>query len=379
MTGKERMLRAFEGEPIDAVPVAPLYLGIYLRRRSMKLYFDKCWQLTASGPWKVTYDWWVEFQLAFHRELYSVFREAHDWIAVPGGGRRRDVEGSMIVREGGRLFWQSPNGSRSEIHKYEQPFTSGQDREVVLTARDDVRKLCGPPPQVDRLLEDDYALVPQRFCKEATQLTALAMGTAFWHTYATLGFTGMMRTMVEEPALFERLVGALLENQVAHIPFWKAFGADAMFVEECLSSNDLISEKQYVRFCFPYTRELLAELKRAGFRVVFYICGDVTGRLRHLAELPCDALGFEESKKGFEIDIGGIRKEIGGKVCLFGNADVKLIESGADADICREVERQVKAAGPRRYVLSVGSPPTPDTLPAKLDVFTRAGHAVRVE
>ena len=119
-----------------------------------------------------------------------------------------------------------------------------------------------------------------------------------------------------------------------------------------------------------------------GFRVVYYYCGSVEGRLEYLAHLPADALAFEESKKGFTIDLGRIREALGSDRLLFGNTDAVLLRDGSAAQIAAEVARQYAAAGPR-FVVSQGSPATLDTPPEKLDVLGRvcesAGHESRVD
>lgn len=372
------MLRTLEGKPADVVPFAPLYLDIYLRSRSLRLTFDRLWRLTEEGPLSLGFESWLKLQLEIQLEVYSVFKEPHDWILLPRGITRRRVEGSKVKRENYSLVRETQAGERVPIPREQPPFRQGIDKEIVPRSRDDIDELL-PRDTPKALLNDGYAELPRRFKRHITELAYIICGSPFLMAYPLLGFSGMMRTMVEEPSIFERLLSCLLEKQLANIELWKQMGAETLFVEEAFASRDIISEKHYEHFCFPFTRDLIKGIRDAGLSVVLYFTGDPTNRLGYLRELHPSALAFEESKKGFYIDIAEIRKELGYEECLFGNLDVALIERDGGSKIKREVERQIKQAGPGKFVLSVGSPPTPPTLPSKLDLLSRLAHSFGVD
>jgi uroporphyrinogen-III decarboxylase len=199
-------------------------------------------------------------------------------------------------------------------------------------------------------------------------------GAPFWHCYSRLGFVGLMTGLRERPDLVDAWAQADLQRLLAVAAALRHAGVSCMFVEECLSGADLISVPHYRRHALPPTRDLLAGLKGMGFRVVYYYCGSVEGRLEYLAQLPADALAFEESKKGFTIDLGQIRETLGPDRLLFGNTDAVLLRDGSEAQIAADVARQYAAAGPR-FVVSQGSPATLDTAPEKLDVLGRVGES----
>jgi uroporphyrinogen-III decarboxylase len=148
-------------------------------------------------------------------------------------------------------------------------------------------------------------------------------------------------------------------------------GIRCLFVEECLSSSDLISEADYLKFCYPFTRDLLQFAREAGLHIVYYFCGGIRGRLEHLAALPAHALAFEESKKGFLIDLGEVRRAVGPERPLLGNLAATLLRDGAAEQITRAVAEQYREAGPL-LAMSCGSPVTLDTPPEKVDMLVEA-------
>jgi uroporphyrinogen-III decarboxylase len=84
-----------------------------------------------------------------------------------------------------------------------------------------------------------------------------------------------------------------------------------------------------------------------------------------------DALAVEESKKGFAVEIGDVIRGVGDRCCVFGNVDaIEVMSKGGRDDIAAEVGRQLRAgAQAKGFVLSQGSPFTPDTPPEKIGWF----------
>ncbi len=121
---------------------------------------------------------------------------------------------------------------------------------------------------------------------------------------------------------------------------------------------------------------MLEECRQIGLQTVFYHCGAVEGRLDLLAGSAADALAFEESKKGFVVDLARIRREIGPDKVLFGNTDVVLVRDGSPERIAADVQRQYAEAGPR-FVASIGSPLTLDTDEEKIAALAEAAESLR--
>jgi uroporphyrinogen-III decarboxylase len=92
--------------------------------------------------------------------------------------------------------------------------------------------------------------------------------------------------------------------------------------------------------------------------------------LEDLKQLPWTALSFEEDRKDYGIDLAEVRRVMGPDRVLYGNVDAPFIEKASDAELLREVERQIEVAGRGGgFVLSPGSPFTPDTRLARVRFF----------
>jgi uroporphyrinogen-III decarboxylase len=200
--------------------------------------------------------------------------------------------------------------------------------------------------------------------------------TPFWSTYDLLGFQGMMVMMRERPALFSYLMERRGRQRLEMLKGLARAGAEYVWLEECLSSADLISPRDYERFAFATTGPYIAEAQRLGLAVILYYCGDVIARLPWLVRLGMDALAVEESKKCFTVDIADVIAGVDGACCVFGNVDaVQVMFEGTPETIQAEVRRQLMLGQQARgFVLCQGSPFTLDTPPSKVTWFVRCAR-----
>ena len=249
------------------------------------------------------------------------------------------------------------------------------------------RRACDARADVD-------ALLPIRSAEEleaqgafaVTRILAARVGdrlpisciapTPFWSTYGLLGFQGMMVMMREKPELFAYLMERRGRQRMEMLKGLARAGVEYVWLEECLSSADLISPRDYERFAFATTGPTIAEAKRLGLTVILYYCGDVIPRLPWLVRLGMDALAVEESKKGFSVDIADVIAAVGDTCCVFGNVDaVQVMCEGSKETIRAEVDRQIRLGQRARgFVLCQGSPFTLDTPPDKVGWFVQCAR-----
>jgi uroporphyrinogen decarboxylase len=189
----------------------------------------------------------------------------------------------------------------------------------------------------------------------------------FWHCYKLWGFEDLMVAVAAEPDLVRYACERVLARDIAVARHAAARGARAMWIEECLA--DTIDPGAWSRISVPVVRRLVEAIHGLGMAAVHYYCGDPNDRWDLLLSTGADALALEESKKGFTVDIEEVADRVRGRVCLLGNLDaVGVLERGSDADLQREVRRQL-GAGRRnggRFVMSTGSPVTPATPPERV-------------
>ncbi len=386
MTARERLLAALSGDTVVPPPAAPIYLQLYLEPRRRR-HLAQVYSEMAAGEIELrpTFEQEIEARLEALDRSLSVFRHPPAWLPIELGPGRAAVHGCRVRPGPHQCLWYPPGGG--EPTDLLAPFDNrhGDLWECEGELPDPGLSLADlPPPSVAAIADSGALEYTTRAMSRFADRFLLygSTGAPFWHCYSRLGFVGLMAGLRERPDLVDAWAQADLQRLLAGAAALRHAGVSCMFVEECLSGADLISVADYRRHAWPATRDLLAGLRDMGFRVVYYYCGSVEGRLEYLAHLPADALAFEESKKGFTIDLGRIREALGPDRLLFGNTDAVLLRDGSAAQIAAEVARQYAAAGPR-FVVSQGSPATLDTPPEKLDVLGRgcesAGHESRVD
>jgi len=72
-----------------------------------------------------------------------------------------------------------------------------------------------------------------------------------------------------------------------------------VFIEECLTSRDVISLGHFRELSAPYARELVSECRRLGLKAVYYFCGDASDRLEDLVAMRPDAISrWRRARRG---------------------------------------------------------------------------------
>ena len=379
MTSKERMLAVLSRQALDCIPVAPEYLALYLApRRSQLVAAEYRKRLGSASEYSVSFEEHLEIGFQAFQEGYGIFEHLPDWMTAPTNLPPSNVEGAKVVLKDGELFWAAPGSDQLTPLERHSAARDVWDKSADLKA---VEKLLSAPiATAEERLQSDCYLLTQRALQTVgdTYLLHTSMGSPFWSCYSALGFAGLMKAVIETPDLLHRLQERSLRDNLESAKAVKQVGIETIFIEECLSSHDLISTQHYLDLVLPYTRRLLEGLRALGLKTVYYYCGDVLPRIPYLKELPFDALSVEESKKGFEIDMGAVRKAAGEDIVLVGNIDASLIRDATKEQIEAEVRRQVAAAGAHgNFIVGIGSPLTLDTEPEKLDFLVQAARSIK--
>lgn len=396
MNSKERLQRAIAGQPTDVPAVAPAYLSLYLDERIQRYYLDAYERKRAgAGTCVIDHAEDSRFRAEAILRAYEIFAEPADWIHTqPGETHAWAEHGEMRFAEGRWLYVDQKTGETLEMDepgrltlptatRYAYRVRTSKsdlwDESAGLHSRADVDTLL-PIRSVDELEAQGVFEVTKILAEQIGDRLPLSyiVPTPFWSTYGLLGFQGMMVMMREEPALFAYLMERRSQQRMEMLKGLARAGVQYVWLEECLSSADLISPRDYERFAFATAGPYIAEAKRLGLTVILYYCGDVIPRLPWLKRLGMDALAVEESKKGFSVDIADVIEEVDGACCVFGNVDaVQVMLDGTYDAIRAEVHRQLRLGRQARgFVFCQGSPFTLDTPPAKIDWFVRSARRV---
>jgi uroporphyrinogen-III decarboxylase len=400
MNAKERLQRAIAGRSTDMPAVAPAYLSLYLEEQTQRLYraaYER--KLAAqtggrtSGVASIEHAEDSRFRAEAILGSYEVLEEPPDWIhelpaethAWAEGGEMRLVEGRWCyideqsgetrdMGEPGRLWLSTANRHMHRVRSADADLwdesaglRTGSDVDVLLPIRSAEEMEAVGAFDVTKILSERVG--------DRLPISCIAP-TPFWSTYGLLGFQGMLVMMREEPALFGYVMERRGRQRMEMLKGLARAGVQYVWMEECLSSADLISARDYERFAFATTGPYIAEAKRLGLTVILYYCGDVVSRLPWLKRLGMDALAVEESKKGFSVNIADVIAAMGDTCCVFGNVDaIRVLLEGTSEAIQVEVQRQLRLGQRARgFVVCQGSPFTLDTPPEKVGWFVQCAR-----
>ena len=369
MNSKQKMLAAMSSGLDAAFPAVIPYVGIFLRDH---------WEQVTDQPW------WA-FQ---GPDLYS-------WLKVEGDLLRaldmdwmeldmcpsRDWRSRHCVETIGNSVFLVDNDSEEKKELPRPPIGGAHipmEPESPVQSIDDVDWRLVPEDRESLVRSGklDYArMVAEKFGSE--RFLCAIVGTPYSRALIDFfGFRGMMVDLLRRPKLIEEVLEKLLANTREQIMAYADAGLHGIFVEEALSSADVISPDIFKKFVMPYNREIFAEIRRVGMKSVYYPCGDMTDRLQQVEELDPDCISLEESKKGFEIDIAKLDECIGGRFCIFGNMDsIGILQNGAREQLRKEISRQVKIGHRHgKFVMSLGSPVTPLTHTSRVREYIKLVH-----
>ena len=378
-SGRSKVQAAFSPAGAPEIPAVIPYEGIFIRDH---------WRELTACPW-----WYAEspdlaHQLAWRRDVITAIGQ--DWCEAPSTFARDERDHLVIEERGGELF--RVDRRTAEEEHLRPPVVSGWGAdglapvrpEYLPVTRDEIDRAIplDLEPDLTRLRSGGSAdLAISLFEGHARDLCPIrSVGAPLWETYYVWGFEGMMTMVAHRPDLVEYACQRNLQRAFRSIRRSAALGARVIWIEDCMT--DMISPRAYAALNLPFLRQVVAAVRAAGMWSIHYFCGNPAGKWDHLLATGADALSVEESKKGFVIDIEEVVARAGGRCTVLGNLDaVGMLQGGSDEELRAEIARQV-AAGRRnggRFIMSLGSPVTPQTPMARVRLYCNLAHELGKE
>jgi uroporphyrinogen decarboxylase len=128
--------------------------------------------------------------------------------------------------------------------------------------------------------------------------------------------------------------------------FRKHGGLDgyALCSDYCFNDNPFLSPNQFSEFVAPYLRKLVQGYRSMGYYVIKHTDGNIMPILDQLVETEPHALHSLDPQGG--IDIAEVKRAVGNRICLIGNVDCRLMDTGTDEEVTASA----------RYALRNGMP-----------------------
>ena len=170
-----------------------------------------------------------------------------------------------------------------------------------------------------------------------------------------LGIEPTLVLMLENPALLRRFEEFFLEfnDRVARLQL--EAGAQALWLGDCVATSHFISPAQYEEHAAEFAAASSRRIREAG-GIVFYHGNEKS--IPHLAIMA--GLGFDAINVGEGVDIGEVKRAIGGQVCIMGNLDplhdLQPRSSQEVGKVVREIVETAKPGGGYLFCTGEGVP-----------------------
>jgi len=381
MTSRERLLAVLGGEQPDRVSV-------------------NCYELVAYDQQS-----WYN-QRASYKPLMDMVREKTDCVfmaslpAPPFGNAAdavRGVEsqlprGKKITtkkrREGKTLFiettYHTPKGELKSSHRIDDDIFTVWTLEHMLKSIDDIDKyLSFDWAGANEFDLTEFAAVQTQLGENGIMMPSLSDAIGEVGELFELG--RFLVLSITETARIKYFLDFIHQRQIAYLEKLMEAGADAgVNWAECLfricgpeyATLPYLSPEYFAMFVTPYVKRMSDILHQYGAKVRLHCHGKLGKVLDEIMKTEPDGLDPIEPPPDGDIELGQVKKQTGGRVCLFGNIEMRLLEHGEPEevrDFVIDALAQAKKGG--RFVIMPTAAPINDPLSQK----TQENYAVFIE
>lgn len=169
-------------------------------------------------------------------------------------------------------------------------------------------------------------------------------------TYGVPGGEGMVEfsyRLADEPETVKRHAEAMVDgalDRAARLRDHGGLDGFALCSDYCLNTGPFLSPAQFGEFVAPCLARLIAGYRGMGFYTIKHTDGNILPILDQLVQADPHALHSLDPQGG--VDIAEVKARYGDRVCLIGNVNCGLLDTGTDEE----------AAASARYALRHGMP-----------------------
>ncbi len=173
------------------------------------------------------------------------------------------------------------------------------------------------------------------------------------HGDATLGIpsgdsmVALSCRLADEPDQLKREAASWVDGALRRAErFRKHGGLDgfALCADYCFNTGPFLSPAQFGEFVTPFLARLIRGYREMGFYTIKHTDGNILPILDQLVQAGPHALHSLDPQGG--VDLAEVKRRYGRQVCLIGNVNCGLLQTGTDAE----------AADSARYALRHGMP-----------------------
>ncbi len=140
-----------------------------------------------------------------------------------------------------------------------------------------------------------------------------------------------------------RRVDSMLERAV-RIREWGTVDGFCLCSDYCFNDNPFLSPAMFDEFITPYLVRLVAGYRELGFYTIKHTDGNIMPILDSLVSANPHALHSIDPQGG--VDLAEVKRLVGDKVCLIGNVNCALLQTGTDDEAAADVRRALSQGMP---------------------------------
>lgn len=118
----------------------------------------------------------------------------------------------------------------------------------------------------------------------------------------------------------------------------------ALCTDYCFNTGPFLSPTQFGDFVTPYLARLTQGLRDRGFYTIKHTDGNIMPILDQLVQTNPHALHSLDPQGG--VDIAEVKRLYGGRVCLIGNVNCGLMDTGTEADVVASAQYALRHGMP---------------------------------
>ena len=118
----------------------------------------------------------------------------------------------------------------------------------------------------------------------------------------------------------------------------------ALCSDYCFNSGPFLSPAMFDEFITPYLTELIAGYRELGFYVIKHTDGNIMPILDSLVATRPHALHSLDPQGG--VDIAEIKRLVGDKLCLIGNVNCSMMDTGTEEEVIESAQYAIKHGMP---------------------------------
>lgn len=140
--------------------------------------------------------------------------------------------------------------------------------------------------------------------------------------------------MADEPQKLFDDMDRMIDHQLEKATKQKQYGGldgFALCTDYCLNTGPFLSPRQFRKFVTPFLKRLIQGYRELGYYTIKHTDGNIMPIVDQLIEANPHAIHSLDPQAG--VDIGEIKSLYGDQVCIIGNVNCGLMDTGSDEEV----------------------------------------------